>query len=116
MIGRLAIDDLPTAVAVRGALVCLLVALTWIPDEAEARCSVPIDAGEAGALAARIWRNESGGDFDKILWWNPGEAFASAGIGHFIWYPPPAPRGRFTRAFRSCWRFCRPAACPCRGG
>ena len=98
MIGRLAIDDLPTAVAVRGALVCLLVALTWIPDEAEARCSVSIDAGEAGALAARIWRNESGGDFDKILWWNPGEAFASAGIGHFIWYPPGT-QGPFHESF-----------------
>ena len=82
----------------RGALMCLLVALTWIPDEAEARCSVSIDAGEAAALAARIWRNESGGDVDKILWWNPGEFFLSAGIGHFIWYPPGA-RGPFHESF-----------------
>ena len=98
MIGRFAIDVLPAAVTVRGALVCLLVALAWIPDEAEARCRVAIDTGEARALAARIWHNESGGDLEKILWWNPGEAFASAGIGHFIWYPPGA-RGPFHESF-----------------
>ena len=98
MIGRFAIDVFPSAVTVRGALVCLLVALAWIPGETEARCRVAIDAGEAGALAARIWHNESGGDFDKILWWNPGEAFASAGIGHFIWYPPGA-QGPFHESF-----------------
>ncbi len=98
LIGRFAIDVLPAVVTGRGALACLLVALAWIPDEAAARCSVSIDAGEAGALAARIWRNESGGDLEKILWWNPGEAFASAGIGHFIWYPPGV-RGPFHESF-----------------
>ncbi len=99
MIGRFAIDVLPGAVTGRGALVCLLAALTWIPAEAESRCSVSIDAREASTLAARIWRNESGGDPGKILWWNPGEAFASAGIGHFIWYPPGA-RGAYSGAIR----------------
>ena len=54
---------------------------------AEAGCSLRVDAREAQALAERVWRNESGGDLDKILWWNPGETFASVGIGHFIWYP-----------------------------
>ena len=98
MIGRFAIDVLPTVVTGRGALVCLLAALAWIPDEAEARCRVSIDAGEASALAAKVWRNESGGDLDKILWWNAGEAFASAGIGHFIWYPPGA-EGPFHESF-----------------
>jgi hypothetical protein len=71
-----------------GVLACLLVALAWIPATADARCSIAIDAREANALAAKVWRNESGGDVDKILWWNRGEDFASLGIGHFIWYPP----------------------------
>jgi len=71
-----------------GMLACLLVVLTWIPATADARCSIAIDAPEANALAAKVWRNESGGDLDKILWWNRGEDFASLGIGHFIWYPP----------------------------
>ncbi len=114
MTGRFAIDVCPSAAALRGALVCLLVALAWIPDEAEARCSVSIDAGEASALAARIWRNESGGDFDKILWWNTGEAFASAGIGHFIWYPPGA-RGPFHESFPELLAFLSSRSVPMPG-
>lgn len=114
MIGRLAIDVCPSAATVRGALLCLLAALAWIPDEAEARCSVSIDAGEASALAARIWRNESGGDLEKILWWNPGEAFVSAGIGHFIWYPPGA-RGPFHESFPELLAFLSSRSVPVPG-
>ncbi len=99
---------------VRRALVCLLVALAWIPDQAEARCSVSMDAGEASALAARIWRNESGGDVDKILWWNPGEAFVSAGIGHFIWYPSGA-RGPFHESFPEMLAFLSSRSVPLPG-
>lgn len=69
-------------------LACLLVVLATAPSAIHARCNVAIDAAEGRALAGKVWRNESGGDFDKILWWNRGEGFASAGIGHFIWYPP----------------------------
>lgn len=81
-----------TRIATRGcrrqaALTCLLLALAGTPAMAEAGCSVTIDSAEAAALADKIWRNESGRDTDKILWWNKGEAFASLGIGHFIWYP-----------------------------
>jgi hypothetical protein len=65
----------------------LLVVITAFPGAAYARCNIAVDAGEARALADKVWRNESGRDFAKILWWNPGEAFASLGIGHFIWYP-----------------------------
>lgn len=68
-------------------LACLLAVITGFPPAVHARCSISIDAGEARELADKVWRNESGGDFDKILWWNRGEAFASLGIGHFIWYP-----------------------------
>jgi len=114
MIGRFANDVLLAAVTGRGALACLLVALAWVPDEAAARCSVSIDAGEAGALAARIWRNESGGDLEKILWWNPGEAFASAGIGHFIWYPPGAP-GPFHESFPELLAFLSSRSVPMPG-
>ena len=114
MTRRFYIDFRPSAVTLRGAFMCLLVAFTWIPDEAEARCSVSIDAGEAGALAARIWRNESGGDFDKILWWNPGEAFASAGIGHFIWYPLGA-RGPFHESFPEVLAFLSSRSVPMPG-
>ena len=76
------------AVTQPGVLACLLVSLAWIPATVHAHCSIAIDAGEANALAGKVWRNESGGDLDNILWWNRGEDFASLGIGHFIWYPP----------------------------
>lgn len=75
--------------ALRSArLPAALVVLASIPLAAHADCSVTIGPAEAAALADKIWRNESGRDVDKILWWNRGEEFASLGIGHFIWYPP----------------------------
>ncbi|MFA6065972.1 MAG: hypothetical protein WC707_02205 [Candidatus Babeliaceae bacterium] len=42
---------------------------------------------ELQTIARAIWRNESGCDTKKLLWWNKGEDFLSLGIGHFIWYP-----------------------------
>lgn len=42
---------------------------------------------QAERLGRRIWINETGGHYDKLLWWNEGEQFASLGIGHFIWFP-----------------------------
>jgi hypothetical protein len=71
-----------------GLLACLLLALAGLPPLARAGCDVAIGAEEARALADKVWRNESGRDVDKILWWNRGEDFPSLGIGHFIWYPP----------------------------
>jgi hypothetical protein len=68
-------------------LVCLLAALAELPAAAQAACDVAIGPSEAQVLADQIWRNESGRDAEKILWWNPGEEFPSLGIGHFIWYP-----------------------------
>jgi len=75
-----------------------LVALAPAPAAAGVECSVSIDASEAAALADKIWRNESGRDAGKILWWNRGEDFASLGIGHFIWYPPGR-EGPFQESF-----------------
>ncbi|MDX1434360.1 MAG: hypothetical protein R3286_18100, partial [Gammaproteobacteria bacterium] len=79
----------PGALTTVAALAALVLALApWpAPGDAPASCVPAIDAAEAERLAARIWRNESGGDLAKLLWWNEGEDFASLGIGHFIWYP-----------------------------
>lgn len=79
-------------------LLCLMAALAALPATADRRCSIAIDANEAAALADEIWRNESGRDMDKILWWNRGEEFASLGIGHFIWYPAGV-EGPFRESF-----------------
>lgn len=71
-----------------GLLACLIPALAGLLPAAHAGCDVSVDAREARALADKVWRNESGRDAEKILWWNRGEDFPSLGIGHFIWYPP----------------------------
>jgi hypothetical protein len=46
-----------------------------------------LDDTTAQALGQRIWHNEGQGKEEYLMWWNAGEAFASLGIGHFIWYP-----------------------------
>ncbi len=41
---------------------------------------------QAQKIAQKIWRNEGSSQRRQLVWWNPGEEFASCGIGHFIWY------------------------------
>lgn len=79
-------------------LACLLVVSTAAPGASRAGCVLEVDPAEARVLAGKVWRNESGGSAGKLLWWNPGEAFPSLGIGHFIWYPP-GPGGPFRESF-----------------
>jgi hypothetical protein len=55
-------------------------------------------AGELKRIGYRIWRNESSGTTVGLTAWNPGEDFASLGIGHFIWYPE-GPAGPFEESF-----------------
>ncbi|MFC0180635.1 hypothetical protein [Thorsellia kenyensis] len=38
-------------------------------------------------IAHKINLNETGGDRNNLVYWNPNESFPSLGIGHFIWYP-----------------------------
>jgi len=53
---------------------------------------------EIRAIGDKIFRNESGGDIDKLVHWNVGENFASMGIGHFTWYPAGR-RNRYGNTF-----------------
>lgn len=53
---------------------------------------------EAQAIGRKIWLNETGGQPENLIVWNDGEAFASLGIGHFIWYPP-GKEGPFEECF-----------------
>ncbi|WGZ95283.1 MAG: hypothetical protein QJT81_04670 [Candidatus Thiothrix putei] len=46
-----------------------------------------LSSNELLLIADRIFKNESGGDPDKLVHWNDGENFASMGLGHFTWYP-----------------------------
>ncbi len=49
-------------------------------------------------IAAKIYRNETGGKRENLVVWNNGENFPSLGIGHFIWYKYNEPE-RFEESF-----------------
>lgn len=51
------------------------------------RAGISIAPETAAKIGRRIWQNECGGTVAGLTSWNAGEAFASLGIGHFIWYP-----------------------------
>lgn len=53
---------------------------------------------ELDSIGRRVWQNECGGTVEGLASWNEGEAFASLGIGHFIWYPKGV-RGPFEESF-----------------
>ena len=61
-----------------------------------AEIGIPADAVQR--IGRRIWQNECGGTVAGLTSWNQGEAFASLGIGHFIWYPA-GPQGPFQESF-----------------
>ncbi len=49
--------------------------------------SLDISKEELDYIGQLIYKNETGGQKEKIIVWNNGEEFLSLGIGHFIWYP-----------------------------
>jgi hypothetical protein len=59
---------------------------------------------ELDSIGRRVWQNECAGTRDGLTSWNSGEAFASLGIGHFIWYPKGA-RGPYEESFPDLVRF-----------
>ncbi len=54
--------------------------------------------GELAVIGRKVWVNECAGTVAGLTSWNEGEAFASLGIGHFIWYPAGM-RGPFEESF-----------------
>ena len=59
---------------------------------------------ELDSIGHRVWKNECGGTRDGLTSWNTGEAFASLGIGHFIWYPK-GESGPFEESFPKLVKF-----------
>lgn len=76
------------------------------PAEQGNRPGISISASEAGAIGGRIWKNECGGTVAGLTSWNAGEAFASLGIGHFIWFPAGV-RAPYEESFPSLVAFLR---------
>lgn len=65
-----------------------------------------LDRAELEAVGRKIWRNEAGGRVEGLVSWNRGEAFASVGIGHFLWFPAGS-RAPFRESFPELLDFLR---------
>ncbi|MGB8170328.1 MAG: hypothetical protein WCF18_22690 [Chthoniobacteraceae bacterium] len=63
-----------------------------------------ISDAELDSIGRRVWKNECAGTRDGLTSWNAGEAFASLGIGHFIWYPKGT-SGPFEESFPKLVKF-----------
>ena len=60
--------------------------------------SIALKPAQLDWVGQKIFQNECAGRFECLVHWNPGEAFPSLGIGHFIWYPEGV-EGRFVESF-----------------
>lgn len=67
--------------------------------------------GQLTLVGERFFRNECGGDADKLTHWNRGEAFISLGILHMLWYPGGVAE-TYRQTFPDFIRFCRTKAQP----
>ncbi len=65
----------------------------------------------AEKVAHQIWQNECGHTTWGLTSWNQGEAFASCGIGHFIWYPD-GKKGPFHEQFPEFLLFAKKRGAP----
>lgn len=67
---------------------------------------ISISPETAARIGRKLWQNECGGTVAGLTSWNAGEAFASLGIGHFIWYPPGR-KGPYHESFPELAAFLR---------
>lgn len=67
-------------------LICFV--LLFITPRLLDATEIPIlSSAQLKAIGLKIYQNETGGNAENLIAWNDGEAFASLGIGHFIWFP-----------------------------
>jgi len=90
-----------------GGRICA-VCLLFIASAGTGLATEPVRISDADALriGRKIWQNESNGTVAGLTDWNPGENFASLGIGHFIWYPQGV-HGPFEESFPKLLAFAR---------
>jgi hypothetical protein len=98
--------------SVTAPLLVVLALLTFAPPSDASGPEAPdlqtllagLPEAAAAAIGERIRWNETGGRDEWLVHWAPGEAHASLGIGHFIWYPAGA-RGPYRESFPEALRF-----------
>lgn len=66
--------------------------------------TITVTPADARRIGQKIWQNEAAGSVAGLTSWNKGEAFASMGIGHFIWYPAAVPQ-TYQESFRPLLAF-----------
>jgi hypothetical protein len=86
------------------AKTCALIAALCVLLAESTLATVSLSHQEAIQIGRKIWQNECGGSIAGLTSWNPGENFASLGIGHFIWYPPGV-EGPFEESFPKLVRY-----------
>ena len=50
-------------------------------------CTYSLSDEQKKEIGLKIWHNETGKNYETLVFWNENEPFLSLGIGHFIWYP-----------------------------
>jgi hypothetical protein len=63
-----------------------------------------LKAAQLQSVGEKIYQNETGSNPEHLIAWNNGEAFASLGLGHFIWFPKDTD-SPFTETFPSLLRY-----------
>ncbi|MBO1254580.1 hypothetical protein J3L16_02630 [Alteromonas sp. 5E99-2] len=71
---------------------------------AEEELTLSLSKEQLQRIGEKIYLNETGGNDEHLVAWNQGEAFASLGIGHFIWFPADL-ESPFTESFPSLLAF-----------
>lgn len=66
------------------------------PEKEDIGTIIPVE--DLSWIANKVFKNETSGDYDKLVFWSPREEFMSLGIAHFIWYPE-GQSGPFTETF-----------------
>ncbi len=63
-----------------------------------------LEAAQLQSVGKKIYQNETGSNPEHLIAWNNGEAFASLGLGHFIWFPKDTD-SPFTETFPSLLQY-----------
>ncbi len=68
-------------------LIVILVLSCISPSISLAKDILSLKPAQLQSIGKKIYQNETGSNPEHLVAWNNGEAFASLGLGHFIWFP-----------------------------
>lgn len=97
------------ALAIIASIVLLVVAGCISTERSVKKSKEPVETVQFGSgpldvIGQKIYKNETGGNVNNLIFWSTNEGFASLGVGHFIWYPEGKVQ-RFKQTFPSLIRY-----------